>query len=232
MPNESAATQTADPDSIAASILKRIGMARRTPEAEEDFEEEPRNGRIPYDRFAREVARRKAAEEKLAEVQPMVEQLRTGYDAKIQALQTAAAEQVKGLAGTHAEDLALVDHGFRDPLARKAARDAFEAAPKETRGKSVQEWWAAQHAAQLAHLADPEKAPAPSVPRTLAGFLPTEAPKAAPETRPAAPQLPGGPPPLDRGTGPAQRGPAWNGFDPSKSADPMGDFFRELKRTG
>ena len=116
-----------------------------------------------------------------------------------------AAGQVAGLAQRNAEDLALAGLNVKDPLGRDTMRRAWESQPKESRGKSVADWWGKVSEAHKATSADP-KAQAPEVPEPLRCYLPTvEAPKAAAPRGDAAgqPRSPWGGSTVDRGTAPA-----------------------------
>jgi len=101
---------------------------------------------------------------------------------------TAAKEQefagrLEQFAAMSAEDLLLSDHGIKDDLGRNAARTAFQALPEDARSeKNVAQWWGETTQAWQAHQADPENVEAPSIPRTMIGYLPQPA-KGAPKTR-------------------------------------------------
>jgi len=84
---------------------------------------------------------------------------------------TQALEQFQGM---HAQHLQLSDLGIREDLGRKAVGDAFGALPEDKRGEAdnAASWWSQIVETQNAHLADPENVAAPSVPRTLLGYLP------------------------------------------------------------
>ena len=168
-------SDTPNPDSLAESIAARLQRTLgRTSGADMDGDDydEPRRGRVPYDRFAAKSREVRDLRAELEAMQGKMTELQQGYQASLDALKAEAAEQVKEIGQRHGQDLELVDLGLRDPLGRKALRDAWEAQPKDARGKSPVEWWRSSLDAHKAHHADPEQATAPEIPRVLSGYLP------------------------------------------------------------
>lgn len=157
-------------DGILAKLKKSLG--RRGGDDDFDDLDSSGSGRVPMHRFRQVVAERNEARAALEEMSNQVAQLKQGYEQKLQAFQAETADEVKAIGQRHAEDLQLVDLGLRDPLGRKALRDAWSAQPKESRGKSPIEWWQGTLEARKAHAADPEKAAAPTIPTVLSGYLP------------------------------------------------------------
>ncbi len=159
------------PDLDATTLLQQIldRIKGHEPDANHDRDRE----QIPRWRLNEEAAKRKTAEDALVA-------LDAAHKAEIKRLREDASGQVARLATQHQEDLALVDRGISDPLGRSAVRMAWDQQPAEARGKSPIEWWDQQIGAHKAHLADPEKAAAPAVPRALAPYLPTPAAEPAP----------------------------------------------------
>jgi len=193
-----------DTDALIERFTRAITSATsRRPAADDDDDMDQRGGRVPYDRFAAKARDLKAAREELAELARQFQEAREAMKAQTEALKAQAAEQVQQIARQHQEDLALVEHGIKDPLGRTAVRQAWESRPASERGKSAADWWASTLAARQAHEADPEKAPAPEIPRVLQGYLPaaaapSPAPKGAGQSAP--PRVDAGARPLDRQT--------------------------------
>ena len=158
-----------DLDGLTAKILAGIRGSKTTTD---DGDDDGGSGRVPRSRLDREIAKVKALNEKFEALQASVTELSTGYESKFAALQAETAEQVKGAALRHHEDLGLVDGGLGDALGRKGLRDAYDMADKGTRGKSPLEFWQSIQSARAAHAEDPEKNAAPNVPRNLVGYLP------------------------------------------------------------
>jgi hypothetical protein len=182
-----------DPDTLAQRIARALESAtsRRGDADDLDDYDAPRGGRVPYDRFAAKAREARDLRAELEAIRAQVADLQTGYASQLEAIQTTTAEEVKTMAQRHAEDLRLVEHGIKDDLGRAALRQAWEAQPRDGRGKSPADWWGQQVQALEAHRADPEAAPAVEVPRVLQGYLP---PAPAPAPAPAR-----GAPMVDRG---------------------------------
>lgn len=223
---------TVDVETLAQKVAKLLGKARRDGDASDDVSDLDLEGggRVPMHRVSALSAKNRALLTQIEELQGQVEQLsgaytarlsevEQGFQAKLSEMQKQAAEQVKIIGVTHQEDLALVDAGLRDPLGRKALRDAWESAPKDARGESPLEWWQQSLSALEAHRADPEQAAAPQIPGTLSGYLPPP-----PDTK-GSPRGRGAPPNLERkvvaGT------PSIADLD-HKSFDDFGDYLAKL----
>jgi hypothetical protein len=189
-------------DALIDRFTRALASATsRRPAADDDDDMDPRSGRVPYDRFASKSRDLKAAREELAELGRQFEAARAAMAQQTEALKAQAAEQVQQIARQHQEDLALVEHGIKDPLGRTAVRQAWESRPATERGKSAADWWASTLAARAAHEADPTTA-APEIPRVLQGYLPAAAPAPAPKAngQSAPPRVDAGARPMDRQT--------------------------------
>jgi len=201
---------------LEALAKKITASLRGAPRPAIDDEEEPtsRGGRSAEGTIATmraEIKALRAREAALAQDFADFQAAAKANDAKIR---EDAAGQVAGLAQRHAEDLTLAQHGFTDPLGRDTARRAWEAQPKDSRGKSPAEWWEKIVTGTKAAAADP-KLQAPDVPTPLRNYLPAvEAPKAQPQRGAAAgqPQSPWGGAGVDRGTAPASKATGMEGF--------------------
>jgi len=181
-----------DPNTLAERVSRAVSSAlSRHSEGGDDFEDTGR-GRVPYDRFKSAIDQRNQAREELAELGRQLESLQSAYKSQLDGLKQQTATELASLATRHSEDLALVDAGIRDDLGRVAVRQAWEAQPEETRGKSPAKWWSATLEAHAAHTANPDEAPKVEIPRILLGYMPEAA---APSSTPATRQ----PPRVDRG---------------------------------
>jgi len=216
-----------DPQPDADGLLARLSkMMERAPSGDDDDEEEG-GGRVPRHRLREVIAQRNGLRKEIEELRAQVESLKTGYEAAKVAMAGEVAAAAKAQASAHAEDLALVEAGLADPLGRAALRAAWEAQPADARGKRPSEWWSQQVAAHREHAEDAAK-PAPSVPRTLAAYLP--AIEAAKEAAPAKGAIPArrGPPAVDAGAGPAPKG--IDALKPAGEYTSMDDFFGALSK--
>lgn len=164
-----------DADNLVATLLARLGAAKRDVRDDGDDPDEPSGGKVSVERLRREIARRRAIEEQVAAIGAEVGGLRKAHTDALAALRAEAATQVQAIGAQHVEDLALVDAGLTDPLGRAALRSAWGALPEAQRGKSAADWWRTSLEARAAHVADETK-PAPEIPRTLTAYLPTPAP--------------------------------------------------------
>jgi len=161
-----------DVDGLAGKIAAAMGrFGGGSSGDDDDHGHRPRS--VPYGRLQREIDKRKALEGALQDLGGQVESLKATYEGKLGKVREDTAVELKRIQGGHAEDLALVDAGVTDPLGRRAVRSAWSELPKDGRGKSAAEWWKGIKGAHEAHTADPEKAEAPTVPRTLQTYLPT-----------------------------------------------------------
>ena len=199
-----------DLDALATKMMARF----KRPPADDDDGDEGSSGKVPVERLRREIARRKELEAKIGEVEAEVSAFRAAHDKALAAIKAQTADELKGIAGRHAEDLGLVEAGIRDPMGRRAVRDAWEAAPKEARGESASKWWTSTLAARDAHLADPEKVAAPEIPRVLVGYLP-EPVQAQTQTKQAKPPPTAGKQPVKGAADP------FAGLKPDASVDEL-----------
>ena len=157
-------------EAIAKAVADALARLERSRGPDDD---EQTNGQaVPYHKFARANDRAKAAEEALAALGSQVQEYQTSIEARQTAQQEALAQKVGSLQARHVDDLALVDLGFTDPQGRDALRAFWGGLEEGARGDTPAAYWAAQVEAHKAHAADPEKVEAPTVPRTLAGYLP------------------------------------------------------------
>lgn len=206
------------------ALAKRItATLRGAPRPAVDDEEEPagRGGRSSEGVIATMKAELKALRAREAALAQDFADYQTAAKADTVKLREDAAGQVAALAQRHAEDLTLTQHGVADPLGRETVRRAWDAQPKDGRGKSPADWWGQQVAATKAAAADP-KLQAPEVPTPLRGYLPpVEAPKPAPQrgAGPGQPQSPWGGSTVDRGTAPASKATGMEAFHAATDFD-------------
>jgi len=177
------ADEKIDVESLAKKLMEMLGKHKPAGDLDDDGDGRGPPRSVPYHRLVEERAARKAADTALADLATQVAALQQGYDQRLAKVREDVAGEVKTIGQRHLEDLALVDAGMTDHLGRQTLRVAWDAAPKESRGKSPVEWWATITAAQQAHLADPEKAKAPEVPRPLQPYLPAPAAEMKQERR-------------------------------------------------
>lgn len=172
-----------DLDGLAARIATMLGRNKPTGDPDgDDYEDGGRRpNKVPYSRFQDKAREVKALREQLSELGTAFEDFKAQTATWQQGVQDSTAEELKRITGKHAEDLSLgFEGGIRDPLGRKAVRAAWDAQPKEGRGKSASEWWGGLLESRKAHATSGE-GEAPAIPPTLAGYLPQlEAPKAPP----------------------------------------------------
>ena len=165
--------------------------------ADSDDIEVDDKGKVPVERLRKVIAERNDARTQLAARDGEIATWKADYDA----LKADAAAQATTLQSRHAEDIGLVEGGIRDPLGRTAVREAWAAQPRDGRGKSPSEWWQGLIAARDAHLAAPETAAAPSIPRTLVGYLPEPPAKDDSKTAPRAKHPPNAGKPAPKANG-------------------------------
>jgi len=205
-------------------LAKKITASLRgAPRPSIDDEEEPtsRGGRSSESVIAMMKAELKALRAREAALAQDFADYQSAAKADTVKLREEAAVQVAELARRHAEDLTLTEHGVADPLGRETVRRAWDAQPKDGRGKSPADWWGQQVAATKAAAADP-KLQAPEVPTPLRGYLPlVEAPKPAPQrgAGPGQPQSPWGGSTVDRGTAPASKATGMEAFHAATDFD-------------
>ena len=204
-----------DPDTLAAKIAAGLKSALGRPA---DDDEDDGVGRVPRNRFNDVIRERNELRAKLSEVQEQVTAYQAAAKSQLDGIKAQTAEELKRIAQAHQEDMALSERGIKDPLGRRAIREAWEAEDKEQRGKSPTEWWDRAREAREAHLADPEKAAAPKIPRTLLGYLPDPPAKEEPPAK-APPK--GAPPPKDGGKPPPKNGDIMAGLKADASVEEL-----------
>ena len=189
-----------------SELVNRLSAAlgRQRPVVDADSDDDGRGPprSVPYHRFRTELEARKSLAAELESIKGMVEELKAGHAAALESVRTSAAESVTALQAQHAEDLGLMEAGFKSSTDRKTLRMVWEDLPKAERGKTPGDWWRSVTEAHAAHIADPEAAPAPKVATPLTPYLPqAEAPKPQPRraAQPAAESWMGPP------AGPSQR---------------------------
>lgn len=159
-------------------LLKQIADALRGRKPDDDQDDDQDNGRdrpVPYSRFQDQVRRRKDAESKLAVLAERVADLEKASQKELKKAREDLAAQVAALGQRHQDDLALVDAGLTDGLGRDVLRQHVASLPEASRPKSAPEYWRGILTEHAAHLADPEKVKAPTVPRALTPYLPAPA---------------------------------------------------------
>ena len=155
-----------DVKSLLAQIQKALGRAKSEDDGGGD-----NKGAVPYERFFKVNQRALAAEQALEALGGKVEDMEKAHASKLDELKQTAASEVAQLGQRHQEDLGLVDLGF-DADGRAALRAAYQRLPEAQRPKTVVDYWKGQMEAHQAHAKDPDKAEAPSIPRTLTPYLP------------------------------------------------------------
>lgn len=212
------------------ALLARLGG--KSDDGDED--DEPRaGGKVPYEKFFKVNQQKKAAEEAAKAAKNEVEALRAAAAAELKQVREASAAQVARLAAESEENLGLVaEHGF-DRAGVRTVRDAYGRLSEDARKESLGDWWKKQVEAHKAHLADPEKAPAPSIERPLTVYLPQQAAPVQAESRAAAPtggngiQVGrGGPRNVDRGV---VNGPKPSAIDKIAKAGTRAEFLAVLE---
>lgn len=184
-----------DADTLADKILSKIrGTRTRHEDDDDDLDAGATDRNTLRGRVSKLAAERRELLKTIEELggqvdglksefQKRAEKLEADHKAQVKRLHEETAAQVTAIAHNHAEDLELVDLGFKDPLGRNAVRDAWGRLPEPQRGASPIDWLRQQVAAaeaRAAYLADPKadpaKAPAPpALPRTVAAYLPEPA---------------------------------------------------------
>lgn len=184
---------------IKAQLDKLTKRTAHDDDGDGDYDEDRAPSKVPYSRFQRVAAERKALREALEEIRSQVEQMESDFGAEVERLTNASkeaeklykqqvADEVAKLGRQHSEDLAMVDLGIKDPLGRKVARDAYSMLPEDGRPKSVVDYLNGikqQYAAHAEYMsqpkADPAKAPAlPDLPLALSPYIAPPAPPALP----------------------------------------------------
>jgi|FLOH01.1.fsa_nt_gi hypothetical protein len=179
-------TTTADTPDLAAKIAaletSLATLAERHKPSDDEDDDPTSDVKALRQRLSKEAARRRdlAADlgrvtQEFAAIKQQHVEVATTAEQRIAALaqqhETALAERIAAVHSQHLEDLAMADLDIKDDLGRSATRQAWESTPEDKRGESPSKWWAGVREQHAAHLADPEKVAAPSVPRTMLGYL-------------------------------------------------------------
>lgn len=175
-------------DDLIAKIKAALGGGTRE---DDDGDDEPRGGKVPYDRFQAVARERAALKKQLGEALSLVERERATAAKAIEDMKAATAKEVSALAAQYDERLAARDLGF-DEDGVTALRVAYSRLPEKGRPASAVEWWRTVTADEEARK---------NVPKTLVAYLP-----APTDEKPAdkAPQKKGtGAGSIDAGTKPA-----------------------------
>lgn len=187
-------------DETAESMMQKLqAMIKGARESDRGDDGDGSGGGRAEARIRQLAEEKRALLARVGEMEALVGSLKSSFDADLAKVRKNALDETTAIAQRHQEDLGLVEAGVRDPLGRRALRDAWEAQPKATRGDSPAGWWAGLIAARAEHAADAAKA-APSIPPTLVGYLPELPPptKGAPKQAPSV----GKPPPKVNGADP------------------------------
>ncbi len=172
-------------EDILAKIKAALGAK---PDDGDGDDDEPRGGKVPYDRFQAVTRERAALKRQLGEALSLVEKERAAATKAMDDLKAAAAKEVSALAAQYDERLAARDLGF-DEDGATALRAAYSRLPEKGRPASAVEWWRSVTADEEARKA---------LPRTLLAYLPAPADKA--EEKPTPKGGAGG---VDKGARPA-----------------------------
>ena len=175
-------------DDLIAKIKAALGGGTRE---DDDGDDEPRGGKVPYDRFQAVARERAALKKQLGEALSLVERERASAAKAIEQLKADAAKEVSSLAAQYDERLAARDLGF-DEDGVTALRTAYSRLPEKGRPASAVEWW---------KTATADEEGRKSIPKTLVAYLPQQAEE---KTADKAPQKKGtGAGGIDAGTRPA-----------------------------
>ena len=159
-------------DDLIAKIKAALGGGARE---DDDGDDEPRGGKVPYDRFQSVARERAALKRQLGEALSLVERERSSAAKSIEQLKADAAKEVAALAAQYDERLAARDLGF-DEDGVTALRVAFSRLPEKGRAASAVEWWKTATADEEARK---------SIPKTLLAYLPQTEEKGADKAPPA-----------------------------------------------
>lgn len=154
-------------DDLIAKIKAALGGGARE---DDDGDDEPRGGKVPYDRFQAVTRERAALKRQLGEALSLVERERASATKSIEQLKADAAKEVAALAAQYDERLAARDLGF-DEDGVTALRVAYSRLPEKGRPASAVEWWKTA-------TADEESRKA--LPKTLLAYLPQQAEEKTP----------------------------------------------------
>ena len=143
---------------------------------DDDDGDEPRGGKVPYDRFQAVARERAQLKRQLGEALSLVERERATAAKAIEDMKAATAKEVSALAAQYDERLAARDLGF-DEDGVTALRLAYSRLPEKGRPASAVEWWKTA-------VADEEGRKA--IPKTLLAYLPAPADEKPADKAPAA----------------------------------------------
>ena len=158
-------------DDLIAKIKAALGGGTRE---DDDDGDEPRGGKVPYDRFQAVARERAALKRQLGEALSLVERERASAVKAIEEMKAATAKEVSALAAQYDERLAARDLGF-DEDGVTALRVAYSRLPEKGRPASAVEWWKTA-------IADEEGRKA--IPRTLVAYLPQQTEEKAADKAP------------------------------------------------
>lgn len=160
-------------DDLIAKIKAALGGGGTR--EDDDDGDEPRGGKVPYDRFQAVARERAALKKQLGEALSLVERERASAAKSIDEVKAAAAREVAQLAAQYDERLAARDLGF-DEDGVTALRVAYSRLPEKGRPASAVEWWKTATADEEGRKA---------IPKTLVAYLPAPAEEKAADKAPA-----------------------------------------------
>ena len=131
---------------------------------DDDDGDEPRGGKVPYDRFQAVSRERAQLKRQLGEALSLVERERATAAKAIEDLKSATAKEVSALAAQYDERLQARDLGF-DEDGVTALRAAYSRLPEKGRPASAIDWWKTATADEEGRKA---------LPRTLLAYLPPD----------------------------------------------------------
>lgn len=175
-------------DDLIAKLRAALGGGARE---EDDDGDEPRGGKVPYDRFQAVTRERAALKRQLGEALSLVERERATAAKAIEDMKAATAKEVSALAAQYDERLAARDLGF-DEDGVTALRTAYSRLPEKGRPASAVEWWRTVSADEEGRK---------TVPKTLVAYLPAPADEKPADKAPAKKGTGAGG--IDAGTRPA-----------------------------
>jgi len=150
-------------DDLIAKIKAALGGGGTR--EDDDDGDEPRGGKVPYDRFQAVARERAALKRQLGEALSLVERERATAAKSVDEVKAAAAREVAQLAAQYDERLAARDLGF-DEDGVTALRVAYSRLPEKGRPSSAVEWWKTATADEEGRKA---------LPKTLLAYLPAPA---------------------------------------------------------
>lgn len=177
-------------DDLIAKIKAALGGGARE---DDDGDDEPRGGKVPYDRFQAVARERAALKRQLGEALSLVERERSAATKAIEQLKADAAKEVSSLAAQYDERLAARDMGF-DEDGVTALRTAYSRLPEKGRPASAVEWWRTVTADEEGRK---------SIPKTLLAYLPQQTEEKTADKAPAKKGTGTGAGGIDAGTKPA-----------------------------